>query len=170
MGSTPKWGPRGTKLECVYFFSYVESSRRSRVSTNLVLPQGNTRSPHISLTPTCVSMQATPGVWGPTGTRTPQNSPVVARSCDANLRSWQLVCLFHGTHGRGWHPSRFIRFVTPMRHLYPCGLAPLDALLGGGFPCCALSQVFLVSLSGLPMHIDYESLCCSSRRPAIALT
>jgi len=66
--------------------------------------------------------------------------------------------------------SRFIRFVTPMRHLHPCELAPLDALLGGGFPCCALSPLFPVTLSGLPMHIDYDSLGCSSRRPAIAFT
>ena len=70
----------------------------------------------------------------------------------------------------GWYPSRSIRFVTPMRHLHPCELAPLDALLGGGFPCCALSPLFPVALSGLPMHIDCDSLGCSSRRPAIAFT
>jgi len=74
------------------------------------------------------------------------------------------------TMSTGWYPSRFIRFVTPMRHLHPCELAPLDALLGGGFPCCALSPLFPVALSGLPMHIDCDSLGCSSRRPAIAFT
>jgi len=53
MGSTPTWGPRGTKLECVYFFSYVESSWRSRASTHLVLPQGDSRSPPHQSTSRC---------------------------------------------------------------------------------------------------------------------
>ena len=44
------------------------------------------------------------------------------------------------------------------RRVHPCGLVALDALLGGGFPCRALSQVFLVSVLGLPMrsHVDYD--------------
>ena len=49
--------------------------------------------------------------------------------------------------------------VAPRRRVHPCGLVALYALLGsGGFPCRALSQVFLVSVPGLPMrsHVDYD--------------
>ena len=46
----------------------------------------------------------------------------------------------------------------------PCGLAPLDALVGGDFP------VLRCFLSGLHVHINYDSLGYSSRRLAIAFT
>ena len=48
--------------------------------------------------------------------------------------------------------------VAPRRRVHPCGFVALDALLGGDFPCRALSQVFLVSVPGLPMrsHVDYD--------------
>ena len=54
--------------------------------------------------------------------------------------------------------------VAPRRRVHPSGLAALDALLGGGFPCRALSQVFLVSVLGLPMrsHVDYDFTGLSS--------
>ena len=64
--------------------------------------------------------------------------------------------------------------IHPLRHAdAPCApvwARQLDALLGGAFPCRALSQVFLVSLSGHHMHIDYDSLGYSSSRLAIAFT
>jgi hypothetical protein len=48
--------------------------------------------------------------------------------------------------------------ITLMRCVHPCGLAPLDALFSGGFPRRAVSQVFLVSVPGLPMrsHVNYD--------------
>ena len=54
--------------------------------------------------------------------------------------------------------SSFSPVVAPRRRVHPCGLVALDALLGGDFPCRALSQVFLVSVIGLPMrsHVDYD--------------
>ena len=63
--------------------------------------------------------------------------PIVARACDASLRSWQPVPLCSWT----WMVSLVIHQI---RHADdPCGLAPLDALLGGVFPCRALSGLFV---------------------------
>ena len=44
----------------------------------------------------------------------------------------------------------------------PTGLPALDAILRGGFPIGALSQVRLVLQAGLPIrsHIDYDGLTC----------
>jgi len=58
--------------------------------------------------------------------------------------------------------------VAPKRRVHPCGLAALDTLLGGGFPCRALLQVFLVSVPGLTCVLisTTTSLGCSWRLPA----
>jgi hypothetical protein len=156
MGSIPTWGPRGTKLECVYFFSYVESSRRSRASTHLVLPQENTRSPpHLH---TNAILAAAAGVRGPAGTRTTENSP----GCRTSMRckpAFMAACSMvpmdvDGTPRDSSDLSR--RCAVWAR---PNGWAARRWL--------ALSHPFSgVSLSGLQVHING----CSSRRPAIAFT
>jgi len=107
------------------------------------------------------------GCPGPAGTRTPVNSP----GCRKSLRCKPALMAACSTVPMEVDGKCIIPLVIhPIRHANaPCGLA-LDALLGGGFACRALSQVSLVSLSGLHVHIKYDSLGCSSRRPAIAFT
>jgi len=71
------------------FFSYVESSRRSRASTHLVLPHENTRSPpHLHANQCSLRPRASEARKGQGRRRI---APVVAGACDANLRSWQPV-------------------------------------------------------------------------------